>query len=169
MWNGSVGDDNTVLDMLRGASVRAAQVLIDLLDAESSAARTSAARAILTLLGRHNIAHSVMGATGELGALFEAALPQAYAEIMGGGVVYFIQAESGGLIKIGKTANLRQRFKAIQSNCPQKLRILAIVSQDTYTEVELHVRFAEYRKHGEWFESHEDILAFIESVDDVRP
>ena len=86
-------------------------------------------------------------------------------------VVYFIQAAEGGLIKIGCTKNLKQRFKAIQNNCPITLKLLAYEIDDnpaafcrSQLEEKLHKRFASTRCHGEWFEPSIQLLLYIKSL-----
>ena len=69
------------------------------------------------------------------------------------GYVYFLKAAESNLIKIGKTNNLRNRKKGIQTMSPVKLYTIgAITSNDRHKfEKELHELFAPYREHGEWF------------------
>ena len=89
--------------------------------------------------------------------------------------VYFIKNNQTGLIKIGKTINLNQRIKQIQSTATQigiakhQLSYVAaiycprldIVSAD-YLETYLHSLFAQKRKIGEQFNIQEnDVIDFI--------
>ena len=76
--------------------------------------------------------------------------------------VYFIQAISGGPIKIGVTTNIVRRVKALQTHEP--LRVLATVQGEEALERDLHKRFASYRKEGEWFEPAEELLEYIREV-----
>lgn len=66
--------------------------------------------------------------------------------------VYLIQAENG-LVKIGKTINLQDRFKTIDSLSPISLRLLAAIETKFADEIEdgLHARFEHLRIRGEWF------------------
>lgn len=75
--------------------------------------------------------------------------------------VYFMQAVSGGLIKIGASARPEQRQAAAQALCPLELRLLAVLPGGFARERELHERFAAHRRHGEWFEPHPEILSWL--------
>jgi len=66
--------------------------------------------------------------------------------------VYFIQAATGGLIKIGVAADPSARLAEIQRMCPIPLRILSTLPGiGQRGEKALHQRFAAERRHGEWF------------------
>lgn len=77
------------------------------------------------------------------------------------GIVYFIQALEGGLIKIGKARDVAGRFRNIQNMCPIPLKILATVSGYHATETELHKMFAHLRAYGEWFHPAPELLDYI--------
>ena len=79
--------------------------------------------------------------------LSDAELPQGK-----GGMVYFIEAPSTGLVKIGKTTDLEERFKSLCTMSPTPLRLLKVIPGYSDEEKTLHKRFKEYRRHGEWFE-----------------
>jgi len=81
--------------------------------------------------------------------------------------VYFIQAKSGGPIKIGKAANVRRRLKALQSASPEKLKILGATR--VLSEPEVHRMFWKERIRGEWFEPSPALLRFIDAVREFRP
>lgn len=74
-------------------------------------------------------------------------------------VVYFL--EGAGRVKIGWTSSLHSRLQALQAASPVPLRLLAIMRASQHMERELHVRFAEFRLHGEWFELAEPIRRFV--------
>lgn len=78
------------------------------------------------------------------------------------GFVYFIQAEGGGLIKIGWATKPAVRVANMQMYCPIKLAILLHVTGDGAMERDLHKRFEASRRHGEWFEPTPDLLALVE-------
>ncbi|WP_333508420.1 GIY-YIG nuclease family protein [Thermoanaerobacterium thermosaccharolyticum] len=75
-----------------------------------------------------------------------------YERIPRKGYIYFFEAENG-LIKIGQTQNLLQRYKDINNNSFHKINFLfAFKNNDiTKTEKELHKIFGKYRYKGEWF------------------
>jgi hypothetical protein len=79
-----------------------------------------------------------------------------------GPVVYFIQAEGGGPIKIGvTTGSAETRLASLQTGSPVKLRIVTTTPGDPALERKLHHRFAAHRLHGEWFSPAPELLAFI--------
>lgn len=81
--------------------------------------------------------------------------------LMVGQVVYFVQAKSGGPIKIGTTANLERRFVVLQSGSPVTLVVIGAVPGGAMLEAALHRRLANHRLHGEWFADTEDVRVAI--------
>jgi len=77
--------------------------------------------------------------------------------------VYFI-GDVDGDIKIGVSGKPHERLRTLQINHPGTLSILALTTGGRDAEREYHQRFAEYRRRGEWFERHPDILAEIERL-----
>lgn len=75
-----------------------------------------------------------------------------------GPVVYFIAAPSLGLVKIGYTRGLRQRFGELSRGSPVDIAFVHALTGNRTLERELHARFADYRSRGEWFR-HEGALA----------
>jgi len=75
--------------------------------------------------------------------------------------VYFIRADTTGLIKIGVTHNPRKRLTALNTASPDGLTALGLIKGDRVQEQALHLRFAHYRKHGEWFEPGAELIAYI--------
>lgn len=80
------------------------------------------------------------------------------------GTIYFIRGQSAGLIKIGIAKSVEKRLKTLQSGSPVLLVVLATMPGTGLTERELHHRFAHLRRHGEWFEPGDDLLAFIAEI-----
>lgn len=80
--------------------------------------------------------------------------------------VYFIQAGTDGLIKIGYSSDPKRRLANLQSPVP--LRLLATMRGGRKLERRLHKKLAAHRKHGEWFEPHRDVLAIIENAIEVE-
>jgi hypothetical protein len=76
------------------------------------------------------------------------------------GVCYFIGCEEG-LVKIGYSANLNQRFNTIKSGSLYKLSILATANGGRSREAFYHHKFAEHRFSGEWFSRCPEIEAEI--------
>lgn len=80
------------------------------------------------------------------------------------GFVYFIYAPEVDRVKIGFTVNLKQRFKELQLGSPTALEMLTYVRGTFQLELAILAIFHKYRLHGEWFQAHPDLLAFIESL-----
>ena len=81
---------------------------------------------------------------------------------MGKRVVYFIRAGVKGRIKIGQTENLERRFKSLQTASSVMLKLLGCIDDpERSLEKELHLKFAEWRHHGEWFDPNAELLTFI--------
>lgn len=71
------------------------------------------------------------------------------------GYVYVIQdVEFSGLYKIGRTSSPARRLNEIRNNLPGESDVVAIIdTQDAPAlEWQLHQRYADGRKRGEWFE-----------------
>lgn len=77
--------------------------------------------------------------------------------------VYFIGHKEHA-IKIGVTADLDQRFRAIQACSPVKLEIFATRPGGEAREIAYHTQFSEHRLHGEWFTPHAEILVEIDRL-----
>ena len=79
-----------------------------------------------------------------------------------GSNVYFIQAATGGPIKIGVSSDVKKRLTALQMCCPVPLRVLHTIPGGGHSlETELHKRFAAWRLHGEWFDNVGELMALI--------
>jgi hypothetical protein len=76
-------------------------------------------------------------------------------------VVYFIQAESGGPIKIGRAKSVKRRLAILQIGNPARLVVLRTTPGGAHEEAALHAHFAASRLSGEWFEPTEELLALI--------
>lgn len=75
--------------------------------------------------------------------------------------VYFLQA--GRLTKIGWTEDLETRTATLQNDSPTRMKLLyhiEVAPRDL--EFEYHRRLAQYRRHGEWFDT-DAVLALLES------
>lgn len=76
--------------------------------------------------------------------------------------VYLIRA-SNGVVKIGKTRNLAQRLKDLNTASPLDLELLGSVyyALGDQLELELHAQYADKRIKGEWFDLNEDDIEAI--------
>ena len=79
------------------------------------------------------------------------------------GYVYFVQPQSGGRIKVGTSSRkaLDRRMSEISVGSPEPLVLLGVVDRKEFPEKSLHRRFAEHRRHGEWFEPAPELIEFI--------
>lgn len=74
---------------------------------------------------------------------------------------YFIQADNGGPIKIGRASNIRKRLASLQCSHSRMLVLLASMEGDH--EAEMHEKFAHLRIKGEWFRAEGELLDFLKS------
>jgi hypothetical protein len=81
--------------------------------------------------------------------------------------IYFIR--SGNYVKIGRAEEPWRRFAALQTSHYDTLEMLAIMPGDFPVEAEMHRKFKEFRKRGEWFHLSEPILSFIQTLPKVSP
>ncbi|WP_186001595.1 GIY-YIG nuclease family protein [Streptomyces sp. IB201691-2A2] len=68
--------------------------------------------------------------------------------------VYLIGSPDSALVKIGWTDNPKRRLRNLQTGSPVPLHLLALFEFEggSIVEAELHRRFADKRRHGEWFD-----------------
>lgn len=78
--------------------------------------------------------------------------------------VYFITCRETGRVKIGCAYNPLNRLKTLQSGCPTKLKIEALIKGSHKRERELHKLLKKHRIHGEWFRIAPEIEAIIKEV-----
>jgi hypothetical protein len=81
-------------------------------------------------------------------------------------MIYFVQAEQGGLIKIGWTESyFRGRMLTLQRGSPVPLVCLAVIEDSDHSdERAMHERFREQRAYSEWFRPSPELLAVIEEA-----
>lgn len=79
-----------------------------------------------------------------------------------GRYIYFI--EGGGMIKIGITNDVNSRFNSIRTMSPVSLSLMGFISGDITIEAQLHRRFHQYRRHGEWFTDCQEIRSYLAEV-----
>lgn len=66
-------------------------------------------------------------------------------------------------VKIGITErDVQSRIAGLQTGCPEKLQVYAVLPGDLILEKELHDRFAALRRNGEWFLREGDLADWIE-------
>lgn len=77
--------------------------------------------------------------------------------------VYFVEAKTLGLIKIGSTNDMRGRLVKMQIDCPVQILLLGKikVQKDGFTEGKVHRIFKGMRFRGEWFHDCDELREFI--------
>lgn len=83
--------------------------------------------------------------------------------------VYFATARELGMVKIGYAKDVSRRLSFLQTGCPAKLEMEAVIDGGKDLERSLHEVFRPYRKRGEWFDlapAVEMAIHFIRSGDE---
>lgn len=78
------------------------------------------------------------------------------------GFVYFIS--NGEAVKIGYSADPAKRFQSLQTSQPGTLVLLGTIAGNRELERELHTRFADRRRVGEWFTADDVLIGAIEGL-----
>lgn len=79
------------------------------------------------------------------------------------GTIYFVRCIATGKIKIGFTGGVvEKRFNDIQCMSPVELELLGTIGGTVANERELHLKFGDFRSHGEWFHENVFLLKFID-------
>jgi len=83
-----------------------------------------------------------------------------------GGFVYVILSEDK--IKIGRSLDVKQRVKAIQSMSASEVKLIDSIYFKNYCKAEniVHKKFKDNRLHGEWFDSSilDKVLKFLKKL-----
>jgi hypothetical protein len=74
--------------------------------------------------------------------------------------VYFV--ESSGKVKIGYSNDIKRRIVSFKVALPSDVSLLFLIEGGIEVEATLHEKFKDHYSHGEWFNSHELILKYIE-------
>ena len=82
-------------------------------------------------------------------------------------MIYFVQEENNGLIKIGYSANPKKRLKALQTQSAKKLSIIKTLEGDYREEYDLHRKFSNHLAYDEWFYPHKELIDYIENPDKI--
>lgn len=78
---------------------------------------------------------------------------------------YVIEGVGTGLVKIGKTGDIKKRLAAMRTGSPTELRLVAWLAGDI--ESSLHTMLAAHRVHGEWFTYVPEVDRLIGLLDKV--
>lgn len=74
-------------------------------------------------------------------------------------VIYFVQAEEGGPVKIGRTKDPKARLASLQTGSAVPLVVRRLFAGGARAEAEIHERLDDYRLGGEWFSPSRDVAA----------
>lgn len=80
--------------------------------------------------------------------------------------VYFVQAGVGGPIKIGWSAQVKQRLASAQVDNHEELILRAMVPGGPQVEARLHAVFASASLRGEWFRPVKALVELVEALED---
>lgn len=80
--------------------------------------------------------------------------------------VYFLQAVTLGLVKIGVTNNAVKRIRDISMLSPDPIKVIgvALCHNSGKLERELHKKYAAKRVRGEWFRLNDDDIHYLEAI-----
>lgn len=81
--------------------------------------------------------------------------------MMSGDLIYFIQAELSGAVKIGYGKDPEKRKAELQVGNHERLRLITTCEGSWREERWLHDRLKTHHIRGEWFRPHEDVLAVM--------
>lgn len=89
----------------------------------------------------------------------------------GGGYVYILKdVEVSDTYKIGKTRRPYERMRSFAVNLPFAVELIHVIACDNadQTEHQLHRRFAEKRRRGEWFALEASDVEWIKTIHESR-
>jgi hypothetical protein len=81
-------------------------------------------------------------------------------------MIYFIQEQPAGAIKIGCAGNPQRRLYNLQTGNHRRLRILGVIDGGREHEIALH-RLFKRAGYGEWFRPSPALMAYIK--ENARP
>lgn len=88
-------------------------------------------------------------------------------------MIYFIQVQEFGVIKIGSTSDLAKRMYTLGTACPGEIQLYGVIKlsngDDLALETSLHGKYSNSNKIREWFYYDESMLREIESLEGFIP
>ncbi len=79
-------------------------------------------------------------------------------------MIYFIQVENNGPIKIGNAKKPEQRLKTLQIGNPKKLNLIAVIPGGSPLESKIHRDLKDFKRSGEWFNPTTEVLDYIQNI-----
>lgn len=79
-------------------------------------------------------------------------------------LIYFIRKGKTGPIKIGRTSDIENRLKGLQTGSELKLNLIKTIPGNPKLEAYLHEKFKSIRLEGEWFSPDNNLLNLIKFV-----
>ena len=79
-------------------------------------------------------------------------------------MIYFIQVENNGPIKIGRAIDPKDRLKKLQIGNHKKLNLIAVIPGKSALESKIHSDLKEFRRDGEWFNPTTEVLDYIRNI-----
>jgi len=79
-------------------------------------------------------------------------------------MIYFIQVQNNGPIKIGYAIQPEKRFGEIQTCNHEKLRLMSVIPGGYSLETKIHNDLQKYNIHGEWFKPDHNVLSYITNL-----
>ena len=77
-------------------------------------------------------------------------------------MIYFVQVEEDGPIKIGFTSTpIAQKMAALKGTCPFPIRLLGVIQGDFRAESYIFWVLNRDRIHGEWFHPTDRVTTFV--------
>src|SRR3990167_2106817 len=80
-------------------------------------------------------------------------------------MIYAIQSGEGGPIKFGIAKNPAARLAALQTGCPESLKLLVTVEMEDYCERLIHKWLRNGRIRGEWFAVNESTISILRDLE----
>jgi len=81
-------------------------------------------------------------------------------------MIYFIQIEPGGPIKVGYTCErtAKDRLNNLQASCPWKLVLRGVIEGDLTEEQRILSHLLAHRMRGEWFAPHPFVVDMVNQL-----
>ncbi len=65
--------------------------------------------------------------------------------------LYIIQSDKTGAIKVGRTSDIEQRVKSLQTGASYTLKVVLFILNKGPHEKSIHKKLSKFKTKGEWF------------------